>query len=106
MIRRGAEQGPNFAGGFTIVRWGCGSACVDWAIVDARSGRIVFPDAYRILVNVHGEGDRINFRADSRLVILIGMPHEKAEREGVHFLEWTGRDLRRIRFVPLKELCG
>src|ERR1700694_5182515 len=41
-LREGAAKGPNFAGHFTIVTWGCGSDCYDIAIVDARTGRVWF----------------------------------------------------------------
>lgn len=36
----GARQGPNFAGHFTVVEWGCGSPCQVQTIIDARTGRI------------------------------------------------------------------
>jgi hypothetical protein len=39
-LREGAAQGPNFAGSFTIVSWGCGTGCETHAVVDARTGRI------------------------------------------------------------------
>ena len=38
-LREGAKKGPNFAGHFTLVSWGCGSSCQEWAIIDARTGR-------------------------------------------------------------------
>jgi hypothetical protein len=110
MIRVGAAGGPNFAGNFTIVRWGCGSGCVDWAIIDARTGRIAIDQDLRDLVNIHlfkidGDDARLIFRPDSRLLILGGMPREDAAREGLLFLEWSGSALRRLRFVPIRELC-
>ncbi len=40
MIRRGAADGPNFAGPYTIAAWGCGASCLSTAIVDARSGHV------------------------------------------------------------------
>jgi hypothetical protein len=39
-LREGAKAGPNFAGHFTLVAWGCGSSCQEWAILDARTGRV------------------------------------------------------------------
>jgi hypothetical protein len=43
MLRKGATEGPNFAGHHTIASWGCGSGCVQFAIIDARNGRVFFP---------------------------------------------------------------
>jgi hypothetical protein len=40
VIRREARNGPNFAGHFTLVRWGCGSACIMYAVIDAATGRV------------------------------------------------------------------
>ena len=36
-----ASKGPNFAGHFTFIKWGCGTSCLSYAIVDAISGKIV-----------------------------------------------------------------
>lgn len=43
--RERAVSGPNFAGHYVIVTWGCGSPCMMAAIVDLRSGR-VFPPPF------------------------------------------------------------
>ncbi len=70
-----ATAGPNFAGHYVIVRWGCGSPCLMMAIVDSKTGR-VFPPPFH-----HGPGDSyfqlpwdfplepLRYRLDSRLLI-------------------------------------
>lgn len=60
-LRRGAAEGPNFAGHFTVVAWGCGTDCQVTAVVDARTGRVAFAPftAY----------SGTAFRLDSRLLI-------------------------------------
>lgn len=40
MIRLGCEEGINFAGKYTLATWGCGSNCIESAIIDRRTGRI------------------------------------------------------------------
>ena len=40
ILRNGARKGPNFAGHYTVVEWGCGSNCVVFAVVDARNGEV------------------------------------------------------------------
>ena len=68
--------GPNFAGHYAIVGWGCGSPCYMMAIIDLRTGR-VFPPPFH-----HGPGHSyfqlpyafpmdppLRFRQDSRLLI-------------------------------------
>lgn len=39
-LRKGAKKGPNFAGHYTIVDWGCGSNCQVYAVVDAHTGKV------------------------------------------------------------------
>lgn len=42
-INNGASQGVNFAGHFTIVEWGCGTICQEYAIVDLQNGKVYMP---------------------------------------------------------------
>ena len=41
-LRRQAAYGPNFAGHFTLLRWGCGAGCVAVAVIDAIWGEVWF----------------------------------------------------------------
>jgi len=68
-LREGAANGPNFAGHFTIVTWGCGSDCYDIAVVDSRTGRVWFAPFTGSI--------GLSFRRDSRLLIV----DSQAERE-------------------------
>lgn len=40
VLTNGAKLGPNFAGQYTVVTWGCGTECQQVAIVDAKTGRV------------------------------------------------------------------
>jgi hypothetical protein len=62
-LTEGAKEGPNFAGHYTVVEWGCGSPCWQFAIIDARTGQILLydPKAFYIRPPL--------FRRDSRLLI-------------------------------------
>ena len=93
VLREGAREGPNLAGRFTLVHWGCGSPCIQIAIIDAPTGRIVYmtPDSEALVTAPM-------FRLDSRLVVedptkftadTAGHP----TFSGVEFYEWTGADL-------------
>jgi hypothetical protein len=67
--------GPNFAGHYAIVTWGCGSPCLMAAILDLKSGR-VFPPPFH-----HGPGhsyfqvpwafpaQALEYRLNSRLLV-------------------------------------
>jgi hypothetical protein len=40
VLRSGAAKGPNFAGHYAVVTWGCGTACERFALVDVRTGKV------------------------------------------------------------------
>jgi hypothetical protein len=45
VLRQAAVQGPNFNGHYRLARWGCGTNCIEWAVIDLRDGRVWFaPD--------------------------------------------------------------
>jgi hypothetical protein len=114
LIAAQSAEGPNFAGRYTIVAWGCGAACTAFAIVDAESGRAHFPPALAAIHTAHvGDNGRslplryaaLRFAPDSRLLVVLGAPAGDEAREGAAFYEWTGTALRLVRFVPRAALC-
>lgn len=105
-IREGAREGPNFAGHYTIVQWGCGAGCVQFAVVDAKTGAVFMPTFYvgprAPVEGQSGEPDEpLQFRIDSRLLIVSGAPNEK--NEGVYRYVWDGKRLRLLSKAPLKK---
>jgi len=60
-IKEGAEKGPNFAGHYTLILWGCGTMCQSFTIVDSMNGKIYPPPS----VTATG----ICYRLDSKLLI-------------------------------------
>lgn len=60
-LRAGAKEGPNFAGVFTVVTWGCGSPCQETVVIDARSGRL----SHHVIRTSNG----VLFDVSSRLLI-------------------------------------
>ena len=100
-LREGAAIGPNFAGAFTVVTWGCGVACQDLAIVDARNGAVHFPPSVKLNAYHYVHEDRLpnpyQFQLNSDLLVLVGSPNDAGEAEaGIFFYRWTGRDLKLV----------
>jgi hypothetical protein len=93
-LRDGAQGGPNFAGAFTVITWGCGSSCQVSVVVNARTGML----SQQTLRTTNG----VEFRRDSRLLIAdyvhIGDPPlDRCAACGVPAAyEWTG-----ARFEPV-----
>ncbi len=118
MLRQAAVKGPNFAGHFTVAVWGCGSACTDFGIIDVKSGRVFFaPDlrgisTFRVVEpdSQEPEYNGLRFRTGSRLLVVLGAPREDEARDGVAFYEWTGTELKLLRFVSRSQIlaaaCG
>jgi len=61
-LKYGIKEGPNFAQHYTIVTFGCGTTCQAFAIVDAYTGAVYFPD----FVSSVG----VKFRLNSNLLIV------------------------------------
>ena len=111
-LRNAAKEGVNFAGHYVLTTWGCGTNCSQSAIIDARNGRVFFPDQL--------EGDGVGFcdlpdetepivhKANSRLLILSGFKGGDLDREngrcGIYYLEWTGTSFRVVNFIEKKRL--
>ena len=106
------KQGINFAGHYTIAVMGCGTGCSITAIVDARNGNAYFPRAlngWNVESGVYDFADNEDFqtfRADSRLLKIIGAPRlgpdERWGPGGIYYYEWNNNRLRQGRFVPTK----
>lgn len=67
-LRDGAEKGPNFAGHYALVFFGCGNECQQTLIVDLRTGKVyglAEPPSNRPLQSSRG----LDFTLTSRLLI-------------------------------------
>jgi hypothetical protein len=43
VLREEAREGPNFNGHFRVASWGCGTNCIEWAVIDLETGKVWFP---------------------------------------------------------------
>jgi hypothetical protein len=100
MLRTNAEEGVNFAGHYIVATWGCGSDCHSLAIIDARTGNVYFtPSVLWVGGQLYQEEDRLQFRKDSRLLIVAGARND--EGSGRYFYVWRNNQLRLIRAVKV-----
>ena len=113
-LRRGAARGPNFGAYYTVVGWGCGTSCVSFAIVNARTGRVIFPERISNVSGVHLHADDfepgtnspywgLRYRLDSRLLILVGSLNEDEEREGAFYYVMENDRLRPVFSVRVRK---
>jgi hypothetical protein len=77
VIRKGADEGPNFAGHYTVVIWGCGTSCAQFVIVDASSGTVYDPP-FESVVGGDAKGSLrewgLHFQLDSALFVAPRVP--------------------------------
>ena len=110
-LTNAAKEPPNFAGHYRITSWGCGSECGAGAVVDLQTGS-VFPPP----LGAHGdgwdrwiispaffEGSAVDFRLNSRLVVVKGginySEELKANVPDVYYLLWENNRFRQLLFV-------
>ena len=69
-LREDSRSGPNFAGRYTVVVWGCGTGCAQMGVVDAKTGRVYFPPVeYMDIPDMEDEDARSRwFRPGSQLL--------------------------------------
>ena len=79
-IIEGAKSGPNFAGHYTVVRWGCGAGAFMFFVVDAINGAVYEPPELCIAL-ADGEEDALpgsgsynpSFSLNSKLLLTVGV---------------------------------
>src|SRR5690606_441694 len=107
---RGAIKGDvNFSGRYILTGRGCGTGCSQMAVIDARTGRVYFPDPLSGVsawfAGVEDDYEVYTYRKNSRLLIVRGTPGPMTDgnsdqKEGTYFYEWRANRLHLIKFVP------
>ena len=82
----------NFAGQYFMAVMPCGTTCVMGAVVEARTGRLITMPSISGWNEVHDKFQGIDFRHNSRLVVLSGARNETPGDMGQLFMRWRGGD--------------
>jgi hypothetical protein len=69
-----AAKGPDFAGGYAILTWSCGTRCANAAIASVQTGRTYSTPFVGVIgcARVTGDFDTLERHADSSLLIVRG----------------------------------
>lgn len=81
-LRRAAHGQPNFAGHYRVVTFGCGASCVMGAIIEAKTGRVVWLP-FTVCCGSDASKPPVDFRPDSALLVINGMRNETGD--GTHY---------------------
>lgn len=87
------RPGPNFAGHYFVIRWGCGSDCLMMAIVDAKTGKVYSPPLSGVGTELYLPMDpmsdrEIDFRPNSSLMVLRNACKNARKECGVYYFNW------------------
>jgi hypothetical protein len=103
VVREVVSEGPDFAGRYALVTWGCGTWCWNVVIADVVAGRVYdAPFAAAIGFAEVTPGELIQRRADSSLLVVSGClemrngQQLKAGPCGTFHFNWSANHLRLI----------
>ena len=97
----------NFGGKYILTTWGCGTGCLQGAIIDGHTGSVFFPlelqgvSAGSISLGNHNS---IEYRKNSNLLIIYGYKGSGFESEnfaahGIYYYQWTSSAFKLLKFV-------
>jgi hypothetical protein len=101
-IKEAAQGKPNFAGHYIVAIWGCGSECLEGAVIDAKTGRVyMLPFTLCCWKMVDDNFKPLEYRADSKLLIFSGARNEKDGDNGAHYYKFENN-----RFVFIRSIMN
>ncbi len=105
--------GPNFAGHYIVIVWGCGTACIRMAVSNAETGAVYDPPvSYKgfalpmlVFPNSVGRAADVEFRKDSRLMIVRATPHadRRSASPFAFYSLWQDEHWTLLRRVHIEE---
>lgn len=110
-IRNAAKLAPNFAGEHVLEYWGCGTSCTNLVVVNSRTGEVFMPPfgaqggESLYTPETADRFERLQWRLNSRLIVINGRRNEDEEIDAHHYYEFDGRGFRHIRTLPAKPVA-
>jgi hypothetical protein len=101
-LNQALKGGVNFAGHYIFASWGCGTSCVQGAIIDTKTGQVYFPEETGVMTFGFLENDDIplQYKKDSRLFILKGTSGEdETSQNGIYYFVWEGKKFKQVKFT-------
>lgn len=101
-LRQAAPLPANFASSYRLVTWGCGATCETGAVINLRTGRVVFLPVAICCTASEEPIDSIEFRQDSSLIVFTGLQNSE-QPDGRHFYNFDGTGFTFLETRPLSE---
>lgn len=117
VLRFGARKGPNFAGHYRVVVWGCGTSCANFAVINLITGKIIEAENFQAIDGVNFEVDdflpRTNsvensfrYRKDSKLLVVLGSQDEDEARAGAFYYVLQNEQLVLLHATKVYKTCN
>jgi hypothetical protein len=118
VLRIAIAGGPNFAGHYKLVHWGCGTSCAMFAVVNLKTGRVITPEGFsavggvslyadEFLPNTESDGWGFRHKRDSTLLVVAGaLLSESDSKEGAFYFVLGEEKLRLIHSTLVRKNCG
>ncbi|HEX8329633.1 MAG TPA: hypothetical protein VF629_19000 [Hymenobacter sp.] len=92
-IREAAVQPPNFAGHYVLATWGCGTECVSYVIINAKTGAVYFDNRTVCCwgTAVPDDFEPVRGQLDSRLLVCTGQLNEEGPNKAHRYLFTQGK---------------
>lgn len=113
-----AQQEINFAGHYIVGLWGCGYSCLILRIIDTQTGKILptqglgsiaFNQVADSMLDASphwpNEGPA-KFRADSKLLVLLGAPEEDQRRQGINYYVLENGNFKLLRHIKFPKVIA
>ncbi len=99
-LREALKENPNFAGHYIVTTWGCGTGCQVGAIIDARTGKVHWlPFAIGQNYEVDEDFRPVEFRLDSKLIILSSFRVDMDEDAGARYYKFENGRFAFLKFI-------
>lgn len=89
ILRTASHHPVNFAGRYVLATWGCGASCVMGAAVDAKTGTVIWLP-FTVCCWTPEIVEPLEFRLDSRLLVVHGNLNESGAAGDVHYFDFNG----------------
>ncbi len=98
-LQEDSRGGPNFAGRYAVVVWGCGTGCAQMGVVDSKTGRVYFPPVeYMDIPDTEDAEARSRvFRLDSRLLVITKNRYDGQGTYTAYYYLFDGGRFRLLR---------
>jgi hypothetical protein len=98
-LREDSRSGPNFAGHYTVVIWGCGTGCAQMGVVDSKTGRVYFPPVEWMDIPDMEDAEARGkfFRLDSKLLVITNSKYDMQQSYTAYYYLFDKNRFRLLR---------